>query len=138
MVRGDFHAAIRPKAVCLSGGQFGFVVEAFHDGGGNLPVGPKPVQEQRPMTAEHTHDLLHRLDPRTHHLDTLFVQERRRPIDRAVVPERLEALAEQYGAHGSQIVLHELAQPGSLLARLIRRPFQEQPARLGRERLWSA
>jgi hypothetical protein len=39
MVQGDFHAAIRPKAVGLSGGQFRFVVEAFDDGGRNLPAG---------------------------------------------------------------------------------------------------
>jgi hypothetical protein len=56
MVQGDFHAAKRPKAVGLSGGQFRFVVEALDDGGRNLPAGPKPVQEQRPMTPQHARD----------------------------------------------------------------------------------
>jgi hypothetical protein len=93
------------------------------------------TKEQRPMTPQHARDLLHRLDAGAHHLDTPLIQEGGSPIDRAVVPERLKALAEQHGAHGPQIVLHQFTQPGPLRARLIRPPFQEQPARLGEERL---
>ena len=89
------------------------------------------------MMPQHAHNFLHRLDPGPHHLDTPFVQERPGPIDRAVVPRRLEALAKQHGTHGSQIVLDEFVQPGPLLARLIRRPLQEEPARFGQEWLSS-
>src|SRR6266566_3142928 len=94
MVQGNFHAAIGPKSVRLSRGQFRFVVEALDDSGRNLPARPEPVQEQWPMTAQHARDLLHRLDAGAHDLDTPFVEERPRPIDRAVGPERIKALAQ--------------------------------------------
>jgi hypothetical protein len=45
MVQGDFEAAIGPKPVRLSGGQFRFVVEPLDDGSRNLPAGAKPIQE---------------------------------------------------------------------------------------------
>ena len=50
----------------------------------NLAARAEPVQEQRPVTAQHASDLLHRLEARAHHLHTPFVEERARPIDRAV------------------------------------------------------
>jgi len=56
MVQGDFQAPIRANAVCLSGSQFRFVVEALDNRGGNLAARPKPIQEQRPMAAQHPSD----------------------------------------------------------------------------------
>jgi hypothetical protein len=87
------------------------------------------------MTAQHARHLLHRLDTGAHDLDTPFVGARPGPVDRAILSERLKALAEQHGAHGPQVTVYEFAEPRPLCARLIRRPFQEQPAGLGQERL---
>jgi hypothetical protein len=135
MVQGDFQASIRAKAVRLSGGQFGFVVEALHDARGNLAARPKPIHEQRAMAAQHAGDLLHRFDPRAHHLHTPLVEKRSSPVERAVVPEVVEPFPQQHGADGAQVVLQELAQAGALRARLVLSAFQEHPARLREERL---
>ena len=86
------------------------------------------------MVAEHPRDLLHRLDPRAHHPATPFVQPGAGPLWGAVLPERLEELAQQHGADCAQVVLYEVPQAGPLFAGLVRRPFQEQPASLRQER----
>ena len=55
------------------------------------------------MTPQHARDLLHRLDAGAHDSDTPFVEARAGPVDRAVPPERLEALAQEHGPHGPQL-----------------------------------
>src|SRR5437868_7291885 len=133
MVQGDFQATIRAKAIGLSGSEFRFVIEALDDRGGNLTARPKPVQEQRPMAAQRASDLLHWLEARAHDLDAPLVEERTGPVDGSVVPEVVKPFPEQHGADGPQVVLHELAQAGALIARLILSAFHEDPARLGEE-----
>jgi len=135
MVQGDFQAPVRAKPVGLSGGQFRFVVEALDDARGNLAARPKPVHEQRAMPAQHAGNLLHRFEARAHDLDAPLVQECAGPVDRAVVPEVVKPFPQQHGADGPQVVLHELAQADTLVARLVLSTFQQQPPRLREERL---
>ena len=84
------------------------------------------------MAAQHAGDLLHGLEARAHDLDAPLIQERTGPVNRSVVPEVVKPFPQQHGADGAQVVLHELAQTGALIARLIGWSFQEQPARLVR------
>ena len=64
MVERDFHCFKSAEAIGFSEGQFQTVVETLNDATGNSLFGPKPVQQQGPMLAQHASYFLHRLDPR--------------------------------------------------------------------------
>jgi hypothetical protein len=80
------------------------------------------------MLPEHAGHLLHRFEARAHDLDAPLVEERPGPIEPSIVPEVVEPFPEQHGAHSPQVVLHELAQAGALVARLVLSAFEQQRA----------
>src|SRR6516165_10155048 len=100
MVERDFNRFERPEAIGFSEGQFQTVVETLNDTAGNSLFGPKPVQQQRPVLAQHASHFLHRLDARAQGARTPAIQELPRPGGRTIVPEELEVLLEQVGADG--------------------------------------
>ena len=81
----------------------------------NCLARPKIVEHQLAVVAQGAGDLLHRLDPRAHHLATPFVEELAGPGRRLVVPELLEVFLEQIGPHALQVVAQDVAQLDALV-----------------------
>jgi len=63
------------------------------------------------VAAQGSGDLLHRLDTRAHDLLAPIVEKPGGPGRRVVLPELLEILFEQIGAHRLEIVAQQIAQP---------------------------
>ena len=98
MVERDFNCFESPKAIGFSEGQFQTVVETLNDAAGNSLFGPKPVQQQGSMLAQHASHFLQGLEARAQGPRTPTIQELPCPKGRAIVPEELEVLLEQVGA----------------------------------------
>src|ERR1700676_603593 len=60
VIEGNFHSVVGTKAVGSSGNHSDFVVEALHGAIGDFSFGPKPIQDQRLMGAQHPGHLFHR------------------------------------------------------------------------------
>src|SRR5215472_13981172 len=103
MVERDFNCFESPEAIGFSEGQFQTVVETLNDAAGKPLFGPKPVQQQGSMLAQHSSDFLHRLEARAQGPRTPAIQELPCLKGRAIVPEELEILLEQVGADGFQV-----------------------------------
>src|SRR6516164_4791150 len=95
MVERDFDGAKGPEPVGPPGGDPRLVVEAFDGATGPRPFGPEPIEQERPVGAEHTGDLLHRLEPGAQRPGAPPVQEPPRPVGRDVVPEELEIFRQE-------------------------------------------
>ena len=76
MIQGNFHRSVGPESVRFSAGQFRFVVEALDRAGGNRSFGVEPIQQQKPMSAQRTDDLHHRLKLRAHRPSAPVLHER--------------------------------------------------------------
>src|SRR6516162_1452441 len=110
MVERDFNCFESPKAIGFSEGQFQTVVETLNDAAGNSLFGPKPVQQQGSMPAQHASHFLHGLEARAQSPCTPSIQELPRPGGRTIVPEELEVLLEQVGADGLEVIAQQLRQ----------------------------
>ena len=135
MIQGNFSAAEGPKTEGFSGGQFCFGVEALHNTAGKLPFGAEPVEQQRPVIAQHSRDPFHWLDLRAHGLGAPDIQKATGPVRRYVAPEELELLLEQVGADRFEVVLQQLGQPDLLFLGEVFRALEQQPATLAQNRL---
>src|ERR1017187_471770 len=60
VIKGNFHSLVGTKAVGSSGNYSDFVVEALNGAIGDFSFGPKPIQDQRLMGAQHAGRLFHR------------------------------------------------------------------------------
>src|SRR6516225_1822214 len=134
MVERDFNRFERPEAIGFSEGQFQTVVETLNDTAGNSLFGPKPVQQQRPVLAQHASHFLHRLDARAQGARTPAIQELPRPGGRTIVPEELEVLLEQVGADGLQVIAQQIRQLHFLFLRQVLGTFQQAPTGMGQHR----
>jgi hypothetical protein len=59
VIKGNFHGVEGTKAVGPSGNYSNFVVEALNGAVGDFSFGPKPIQYQRLMCAQHPGHLFH-------------------------------------------------------------------------------
>src|SRR6516225_5058474 len=82
MVEGDFDGAKGPESVGPAGGDPRLVVEALDGAAGQRPFGPKPVEEERAVGAEHAGDLLHGREPGAQRAGAPPVQEPPGPVGR--------------------------------------------------------
>src|SRR5581483_4130894 len=114
MIEGQFEYPVGAEAVGFSHGDFSFVVQALHDPAGNQLLRPEIVNNQLPMLAERTGDLLHRLDTGTYGLTAPLVEKLAGPGRRVVRPELLKRLLEYVGPDGRQVVPEQVAQAQAL------------------------
>ena len=95
---------------------------------------PEVIEDQFPVLAKRSSDLLHGLDAGTHGLTAPLVEKLPGPGGRAVIPELLECFLEKVGPDGLQVVAEEIAQSEALLGLQILFPLEQEPARLFQER----
>ena len=70
-------------------------------------------------------DLLHRLQPRTHHSARPLVQKLAGPPRALVLPKPLEFLAKEVCTHRPKVVLHDLGQLHRFLVRQVLGRFRK-------------
>ena len=75
MIESKFEDSVSTKAVGFSHGNFRFVVQTLHYATGKQFLRPEIVEDQLPVLAQGTGDLLHGLDARAHGLPAPLVQE---------------------------------------------------------------
>ena len=93
----------------------GLVVQALHDTSGNHFLRPEVVEDQFPVLAKRSSDLLHGLDAGTHGLTVPLIEKPHGPGGRAVIPELLECFLEKVSPDGLQVVAEEITQSEALL-----------------------
>ena len=125
MIQGDFSRMIGPKTVRFSGSQFRFGVETLHDSAGKLFLGPKPVQQQRPVPPQHLGQLLHWINLRRHCLGASCIQKVPGPVGRGVRPEELKLFLQKVTSDRSQIVLQKIRQFCLLFVRQVLRSLEQ-------------
>jgi len=116
MIQGGFSSMIGSEAIGFSGTQFRLVVEALNNAARELAFGPKPVQQQGPVSPQLARHLLHWLDLRSHCFCAPLVQKLARPEVRLVRPEQLELFLQQVAPDRLQIVAQKFRQLRFLLA----------------------
>jgi len=87
VIEGNFHRVEGAKAVGSSGNYSDFVVEAFNGTIGDFSSGPKPVQYQRLMGAQHPRHLFHRFQTAPHGTEAPTVKKGSGPHLGFVLPE---------------------------------------------------
>src|SRR5262245_40024127 len=87
VIEGKFHSVIGTESVGSSGDQSDFVVEALNGAIGDFSFGPKPVQDQRLMCAQHPGYLLHGFQTAPHGSETPVVEKAAGPDHGLVLPE---------------------------------------------------
>ena len=107
MKQRHFHAARGPEAGRFSGGQFHDAFRTLENARRNGTFGPKPVENQVPMTPQALRDLLHRLQVAPHCLGAPRVKKSPSPRRTRVAPELLEQLTEQMSPDALEVVLEE-------------------------------
>jgi hypothetical protein len=108
--------------------------QALHDPAGNHFLRPEVIEDQLPVLAKRSSDLLHGLDAGTHGLTAPLVEKLPGPRGRAVIPELLECFLEKVGPDGLQVVAEEIAQSEALLGLQILFPLSRSQTRLFQER----
>ena len=103
MIKGNFHSLEGTKPVGSSGNYSDFVVEALHGAIGDFSFGPKPIQDQRLMGAQHAGHLFHRFESATHGPEAPIVEKAAGPGHGFVVPEIGEGLLQIPGPCGGQL-----------------------------------
>jgi hypothetical protein len=134
VIQGKFEDSIGAKAIGLSQGDFGFVVQALHNAAGNPLLSEEVVENQLPVQAQGAGDLLHGLDAGTHCLAAPLVEKFAGPGGRAVLPELPEGFLEKVSPDGLQVVAEEIAEPEVLLFTQILTTLEQQPAGLLKDR----
>src|SRR6185295_1813087 len=87
-----------------------------------------PVEEELAVNAKGLGQALHWRDAGAHHLGAPAVEELAGPGDRRVVPQKLQLLLEQVGAHRSQVVLEQVAELAVLLLGQVLGALEQRPA----------
>ena len=103
----SFEGGVGAEPEGFSHGEFRCVVEALNGAAGNGALGSDPVEEQRPVPAQHLGDRLHRFAAGAHGLRAPAIEEAARPGGREVGPEELELLLQEVGAGGPKVVAEE-------------------------------
>ena len=124
-----------PKTKSFSGGQFCFVVETLHSGGGNHSFCPEPIENEAPMFAERFGYFLHGLDPGPHGPGAPAVEEAPGPVRGEVIPEGLEIFFQEVAADRFQSVLKKVGKYDFLSGGKIFGTLEQQPARTLENRL---
>src|SRR5690606_9256091 len=135
MIEREFCGPEGSKAVGFSHTDFGFVVEPFDNAAGELLAGPEVIEQEFAMVAHGTSELLHRRDSRAHGLGAPLIEELSGPSRRIVLPELLELLLEQVGAHALQVVAHQLAELQALPVGGVLGALEQAPSRSLEQRL---
>jgi hypothetical protein len=120
---------VRNPYDCLTG-DFGFVVEAFHDTARDQLLSSEVAENEFAMQAQRAGDLLHRFDAGTHGLSAPLVEELAGPCRRVVIPELLECFLEKVSSDRPEVVAEEVAEPEVLVVAEILTAFEQQPTRL--------
>jgi hypothetical protein len=102
VIKGNFHGLEGTKAVGSSGNYSDFVVEALNGAIGDFSFGPKPIQYQRLMGAQHPGHLFHWLQAAPHGPEAPIVEKAAGPDHGFVLPEVGEGLLQVPGPCGGQ------------------------------------
>lgn len=127
MKQGDFDGFKAPETVSFSGSQFGFIVETFDRGSRNHLFSTEPVEDEVPVTTEHSGDFFHGFESGAHDLSAPFIEEDTSPMRRDIIPKELEVFFQQVGSNGSQVVAKEIGQGIDLVVGQVFRAFEEAP-----------
>ena len=111
MIESEFEDAEGAKAIGFSHGDFGLVVQAFHNAAGNQLLSPEVIEDQLPVLTEGARELLHGLNAGSHGLAAPPVEKLAGPGGRVVIPELLRGFLEKVSPDGPQVVAEELAEP---------------------------
>src|SRR5260370_1292104 len=103
VIESNFHSVIGAEAVGSSGDQSDFVVEALNGTIGDFSFGPKPVQDQRLMCAQHPGYLFHRFQTAAHGPEAPVVEKAAGPDYGLVLPKIGEGFLQIPGPCGSQL-----------------------------------
>jgi len=95
VIECEFKNSEGSKSVGFSHGDFGLVVEAFHDPAGNQFLRPEVVKDELTVLTQRAGDLLHGLDSGAHGLPTPLIEELAGPGRRVVLPELLKGFLEE-------------------------------------------
>ena len=95
MIQGNFHRVKGAEAVRSSGYHSDFVVQALDDAAGDFAFGPKPVQQQLLMRAQHPRHFLHRLEAAAQGAPSPIVQKVAGVPDRFIGPEVFKEVFER-------------------------------------------
>src|ERR1700694_135093 len=103
VIQSNFHSLEGAKAVGSSGNHSDFVVEALHGAIGDFSFGPKPIQYQRLMGAQHSCHLFHRFQTATHGPKAPVVQKGAGPDHGFILPEMREGFLQIPGPCSGQL-----------------------------------
>src|ERR1035437_821153 len=103
VIEGNFHSLVGTKAVGSSGNHSDFVVEALNGAIGNFFFGPKPIQDQRLMGAQHAGHPFHRFQTAPHGPGAPVVEKSAGPDHGFVLPEMGKGLLQIPGPCGGQL-----------------------------------
>jgi hypothetical protein len=76
VIKGNFHRLVGAKAIGSSGNHSNLVVESFDGATGDLSFGPKPVQYEQLMGAQHAGHPFHWFEAAAHSLNGQNIQMR--------------------------------------------------------------
>src|SRR5215212_1100372 len=127
MVESDFHGAKGSEAEGSSGGEFGFVVEAFDDTPGYRALGTEPVEQELTVSSQHARHFLERFQPATHRSAAPLVEETPGPERRRISPKELEVFLEQVGANRAQVVAQQIRQLDAFPIAQVLGAFEQEP-----------
>ena len=131
MIESDFCCSEGSKTVRFSERQFQTVVQALGWAAGDLFLGPKPVEQQRFMGAQHAGHFLDRFDAGAQGAVIPPLQEPSRPQNSLAGPEELKIFLEQIGADGPEVVTQQIRQLDFLLGGQMLGSFQQAPSAMG-------
>ena len=107
MIKGSFYSFVGAKAVGSSGDHSDFVVEALNGAIGDFSFGPKPVQDQRLMGAQHPGYLFHRFQTAPHGSEAPIVEKAAGPSHGFVLPEIGERFLQIPSPCGGQLAAQQ-------------------------------
>jgi hypothetical protein len=108
VIDGEFQDAVGAKAIGVSHGDVGFVIQALHDITRKQLLRPEIVEDELAVLMQQTGDRLYRLDAGPQALAAPFIEEVARPGGRVVIPEVLESFLQQVRADGLQVVAEQI------------------------------
>lgn len=107
MIWRKFVGLVRPESGSSSESHSCIVVQILDRNGGVDPPGAEPGEDQRSVLPQHLGHFLHRLDALAHSAPAPALDGAVGLRGRAAVPQGLESLLDQVGAHGVQVVFEE-------------------------------